>query len=271
MKKVLGLGICLMILLSSEAQNKPPNDTIWKKNGDVLVGKVIEVEAADLKFTYVNESLQYTLSKAELSKVKYASGRLESFGGTAITGAAVPEEDRRNKVAILPFGFIKDGEATSEDVGIGVQNECYALFTKHQGIYKFEPARKIDVLLNKAGITRATIMNYTMDELCKILGVEYIVAGTINMNKTTQTNSNNSSYNNKDEGNKRKDDKSKSTGSSYSYSTSTQNYQTSLDFKIYNDKGETVYNQNRKAFWSSGDAYKNALEYVVKRSPLYTK
>jgi alpha-amylase/alpha-mannosidase (GH57 family) len=44
-----------------------------------------------------------------------------------------------------------------------------------------------------------------------------------------------------------------------------------MDLKIYNEKAQIVYNQNRKAFWNTEDAYKNTLEYLIKRSPLYTK
>ncbi|MBV8256123.1 MAG: hypothetical protein JO154_26245 [Chitinophaga sp.] len=174
---------------------------------------------------------------------------------------ATTVEDRRNKVAILPFTFLKDGEPASEEASMEIQNECFALFTKRPGIYSFLPTRRTDVLLHKAGITKATLINYTMDELCKVLGVQYIVDGAVSLVKTSSTSYGNSNYNNKGDDNKQ----------SSSYATHTQNYQTTVDFKIYNDQGETIYNQNRKAFWNMADSYKDALEYVVKRSPLYTK
>ncbi|HWV69164.1 hypothetical protein [Chitinophaga sp.] len=92
----------------------------------------------------------------------------------------------------------------------------------------------------------------------------------ITQNRTTQTSYGNTSYSGKTEQKDNSDDK-KSSGSASSSSTSVQNYQTTMDMKIYNDKSDIIYNQNRKAFWNTGDAYKNTMEYLVKRCPLYSK
>lgn len=105
-----------------------------------------------------------------------------------------------------------------------------------------------------------------MSEICQILGVEYVIDGLATQNQTTQTNYGSGTYTSKG-----KADDKKKTGYESTYSTSVQNYQTVMDMKIYNDKSEIIYNQNRKAFWQIADAYKSTLEYLIKRSPLYTK
>jgi hypothetical protein len=107
-----------------------------------------------------------------------------------------------------------------------------------------------------------------MEDLCNILGVEYVISGVVNQNKTTQTVTSNTygQVKTKDD-----DDKKDKKYNSSTYGTAQQNYQTSLELGIYNDKGVTVYSQQRNSFWNTQDAYKNTLEYLLKRTPLYTK
>lgn len=273
MRHMLSILTTLLLSLSVLAQNK--TDIILKTNGEEMKGKVVEILDNDIKFTYEGETLVYSVKKSEIQKITFSSGRVQTFNAATTTSAPAQADsqpaatgDSRNKVAILPFTFTKDGQAAPEEVSMQVQNECYALLSRHSGVYTVLEPRRTDVLLNKANITRANIMNYTMDEIAKILGVEYIVDGMVTQNRTTQTSYGSSSYQNK---NDKKDDDKKSSGSSSNYATTQQNYQSTLDLKIYNDKGATIYSQNRKAFWNTEDAYKSALEYLIKRCPLYSK
>lgn len=274
---------CLLIItagVSAKSQSEKKQDVVVKLNGDQLTGKVLEIGDSSIRFTYTGEELVYTIRKSEIARITFASGRAETFNhphdpsaATTATGTSpatqAASEDRRNKVAILPFAFTKDGQQVAPAVSEEVQNECYALLSKHSGVYTVVGPRAINVKLNKAGITKENIQNYTMEELCHILGVEYVVDGMITQNRTSQSNYANSTYSDKSKENNDKDKKSSGYGSTYS--TSVQNYETTMDLKIYNDKSEIVYNQNRKAFWKTEDAYKNTMEYLVKRCPLYTK
>ncbi|SHL72480.1 hypothetical protein SAMN05444266_104535 [Chitinophaga jiangningensis] len=258
-------------------------DMVVKANGDVLNGKVTEINDDAIKFIHAGETLVYTIKKSDILKITYASGRVESFSAPAAAPAATPAatsapgnapapmlvtdpSERRNKVAILPFGFIKDGQPQAQEVSDEIQNEAYALLSKHSGVYNILSPRGTNVKLAQAGITRDKMLNYTMADLCQILGVEFVVDGLVTQNRTSQTSTGTTTYNNK--GN---DDDKKRSGVATSTATSQQNYQTRLDLKIYNDKSDIIYNQNRQAFWNTEDAYKNVLEYLVKRSPLYTK
>lgn len=189
---------------------------------------------------------------------------------TPLNGAGASAAERRNKVAVLPFSFVKDGQNAAQEVSDEIQNELYALLSKHSGVYTVVSPRATNVLLTKAGITKANMLNYTMSDICQVLGVEFIIDGMITQNRTTQTSYGNTTYSDKTRQKENSDDK-KSSGTASTSSTSTQNYQTTMDMKIYNDKSEIVYNQNRKAFWNTADAYKNTMEYLVKRCPLYTK
>ena len=280
MRPLLCSLLVLACIFTSFGQSNSKNDIVIKVNGDALTGSVKEINDSSIRFVYAGESLVYIIKKTEIEKITFASGRVETFQKTAASsqatvttsgsGQAAEAEDRRNKVAILPFTFVKDGQPASPELSIEVQNECHALLSKHPGVYTIVSPRAINVKMSKAGITPDNILNYSMSELCNLLGVEYIINGMITQNRTTQTTTSNSTYSNKSKENEGSGDK-KDKGYGSSYTTNTQNYETVVDMKIYNDKSEIVYNQNRKAFWNTADAYKNTMEYLIKRSPIYTK
>lgn len=279
-KTILILFLTVTSYFTSFSQTEKKQDVILKLNGDELKGDVLEITDSAIRFTYTGEKLVYTIKKTEIQKITFASGRVENFNAPAAavqsnTAGAAPEapasaEERRNKVAILPFSFVKDGQNAAQEVSDEIQNELFDLMSKHAGVYTIMSPRATNVKLTKAGISRANMLNYTMAEIAGILGVEFIVDGMITQNRTTQTSYGNATYN--DNTKKKEDsDNKKSSGYSSSSSTSVQNYETRMDMKIYNDKSDIIYNQNRKAFWTTADAYKNTMEYLVKRCPLYTK
>lgn len=275
MKRLSVIIVLLFATLVSFAQFGK-NDVILKLNGDELTGRVVKINDADLDFTYAGETLIYNIKKSEILKITYGSGRIEVFNKPARQPAGAAQEhggpgleDHHNKVAILPFGFIRDGQPADESISDEVQNECFSFMNKHAGVFTIINPRTTNAQLIKAGINRSNIKGYTMDDICNLLGVEYVVDGLVTLNKTTQTTyqSNSGKTTSKDG----KDDEKDRKYNSSSYGTTTQNYQTNLNLSIYNDKGTSVYSQDRTAFWNTQDAYKNTLEYLLKRSPLYTK
>ncbi|MDF2191481.1 hypothetical protein [Paraflavitalea sp. CAU 1676] len=283
MKKLLFMVCCLFTMLAATAQQPAKNDVILKLNGDELNGKVLKINDNDIEFSYTGETLVYNIKKADIMKITYASGRIEVYNKPALpseaksqpAGASASKDgpgfaDHHNKIAVLPFTFVRDGAAADDAIAEQVQNETFSFMSKHSGVFEVLNPRTTNALLIKAGVTKESIKGYTMDDICNILGVEYVVEGIVNMNKTNQTSYQSSSgtTTKKDDP---KDDKSKKTYSDYSSGTTTQNFQTKLSLNMYNDKGATVYAQDRTSFWNTQDAYKSTLEYLLKRSPLYTK
>lgn len=281
MKRIACLVLIIFLHYAASAQTQQKHDVVVKANGDELTGEVLEIGDSTIRFTYAGEKLVYTIKKTDINKITFTSGRVEHFAKSnppapnlspAPAVQTVPDAERRNKVAILPFTFLKDGQTTAQEVSEAVQNECYAFLSKHSGMYTVDNPRNTNVKLNQAGITRATIMNYTMADICKALGVEYVIDGMVSQNSTTQSTYSNASYSAKV-----KDDNSKSTNkttasaSGSSYSSTSQNYESTTDMKIYNDKNDVIFSQNRKSFWSDGDAYKSTIEYLLKRCLLYSK
>lgn len=284
MKKLLLtflLGIWSTLLL---AQADPKTDVILKLNGEELSGKVMEITDDEIKFTYKGESLLYKIKKTDILKITYASGRIEMYSKPPLPSEATSATtkasggpglaDHHNKVAILPYAFLKDGENASDDISFKVQSETFAFLSRHAGIMSIVDPRTSNALLIKAGINRETIKGYTMEDLCNVLGVEYVIDGIVAINKGNQTNitsgNANTTYSSSNN-NKNNQYKSKERSSGSVISTSTQNFETSLTLSIYNDKGTSVYSQERRSFWNTQDAYKATLEYLLKRCPLYSK
>src|ERR1700759_3050762 len=127
MKRLLHILIILILSLKLHAQSSGKNDVITKINGDELTGKVIEINENEIKFSYPGETLIYTFKKADIRKISYASGRTETFNQSASSEAKADPAatgksatagsdagDHSNRVAILPFSYIADGQSAPD-------------------------------------------------------------------------------------------------------------------------------------------------------------
>lgn len=285
MKRLTIFLVSVLFALNIAAQKDEKHDVILKINGEELSGKITEISDTEVKFVYTGETLVYAIKKSDILKITYASGRVEIINKPALpsegTNVAPPDPkaaaslnvnpvDHHNKVAIMPFSFISDNQSAAEEMKYKVQTECYTYMSKHAGELTIIDPRTTNALLIKAGITRETVMGFTMEEICNVIGAEYIIDGTITVNRGTQTSTQSGNYKTTD-GYNDKSGKydSKSTGSSTS--SSIQSYQTSIAMTIYTDKNTTIFNEDHKSFWTSADAYKTTLQYLIKKSPLYRK
>lgn len=265
---------------SSSREEKP--DVILKINGDEATGKVTEVGEADIKFTHQGETLLYSIKKADILKITFGSGRIEFFNKPPLSSEKKQEQDagdreaadqqapggleeHHNKVAILPFQFIKDNQDAGTEMGYKVQDDVYAYLKKHSSGLTIVDPRTTNALLIKKGITQETIRGATMDEICNILGVEYVVDGGITQNRGAQSTTNTAAARAKND-----NDKTRVTGTSYS--SSRQYYSTHVSINIYTDKNDNIYSQTRRGLINTTDgSYDSPLEYLLKRCPLYRK
>jgi hypothetical protein len=286
MKKQLLLVLAILFQLAAFSQQTDKKDVIIKTNGDELSGSVKAIDDSTIQFVYAGEQLVYKLKKSEILKITFASGRVEKFNvagappaagaSTAVASQPVAsKEERRNKIAILPFGYISEVDpSTATEMGMRIQEECRDFLVKNAGLYTLVENRLIDSKLAKAGITRANILTYSVDDLCEMLGAEFIIDGLVNITKTAQTTYGSQSVSGevKDKDKDKTDGDKKVSGYSSNYSTTTQNFSTQVTLKAYNDKGETVFSENRKPFFGGvKDSYKSAMEYLLKRTPFYQK
>jgi len=281
MKKQLLFIIGVMFMVNAYAQTKTTanQDIVLKSNGEEMKGKVTQVSDAEIHFIYSGETAEYIIKKSDVLKITHSSGRVETFNQSAQTAetrkndpvsmTATPA-DHHNKIAILPFAFLLDRQAGAQEVGIKAQEDTYSFLSKHAAGYTLLDIRTTNAALIKAGVTRDKMIGFTMKEICDILGVEYIIDGTVTQNKGYATSS---TYGNTNTDIKRKsDDKVKVNTSDYSNSNSVQRYDVSVSLGIYMDNNASIYNQTHKAFFTSTDgSYSGPLEYLLKRCPLYRK
>lgn len=282
MKKIFSFIIAVLFCINVQAQTKKSvkEDILLKTSGEEMKGRLTQVTDEDVHFIYSGETAEYVIKKSDISKITHASGRIETFAPSAalnnerksdqVAMSATPA-DHHNKIAILPFAFLMDRQAGAPEIGLKAQEDTYAFLSQHSAGYTILDTRTTNALLIKAGVTREKMMGFTMKEICDILGVEYVIDGTVTQNKGYQTSS--SSGNSNTTVKRDGDDKVKgvnSYGSTNSYSA--QRYDVSVSLNIYMDNNASIYNQTHKAFFSNTDgSYSSPLEYLLKRCPLYRK
>ena len=263
------------------------DDIILKSDGDEIYGKVVKINEDDLQFVYKNESVEYTISKLEIIKITFSSGRIEFFNKELITSnffdknaldSNLKLENHHNRVAVLPFGYIKDQEETNIVMTKKIQKEMFAIFKKNTEILKFQNPEMTNTLLLNAGLKNNNIEGYTMGEICNVLDVEYVIQGLVSIEKPAMTNFSNEGY----LVNKAFVDNrghivgdisidNKETSNDNAPKAATQNYSTNISINVFNNKGDNVFSKDHASFWQTQDAYKITLTYLAKQIPLFKR
>ena len=273
MKKTLIVLIFAMCAITIKAQEEKNYDVVLKMNGEEHIGNVTKITDDAIKFVHKGESLAYTFKKADVMKITFASGRIEIINEAPDVkeGENKPGglEDHHNKIAVLPFAYIIDKQSAGDEMSYKVQNECYSFLHAHVGELSMQDPITTNALLLKSGVNFETIRSFTMDEICHILGVEFIVTGTITQNSTYTSNYSGSSS--KGKSSSKNAVTNIFSGSTSSYSSSVQNYQTSITMNIYSDNNANIFSKDHTSFWSDNEAYKITLQYLLKRTPIYKK
>lgn len=274
MKLFFSIMMSLFLYTGAICQNRPDvkEDVIVKSNGDELRGKITKINDESLQFVYSGESLEYTVKKNDIVRIVHSSGRVETFASSVPQNQPrTSSSDHRNKIAILPFGFLMDQQAGSQEIGYKAQDDTYNFLVKHSAGYTVQDTRTTNSLLLKNDITRDKLRGYSMKEICDILGVEYLVDGTITQTKgamTTMSSGYSSTDVKRDNAEKVKNVNNYGTNNGYT----EQRYDMSVSLSIYTDADANIFSQSHKALLTTTDGSYNApLEYLLKRSPLYRK
>jgi hypothetical protein len=244
-------------------------DTVTMIDGKELRGKVVKYNPNDLQFIHQNETLEYTLNKKDISKITFSSGRIEYLNDmNASTKSSQAVGDYHNKVAILPFGYVRDQEKSNETMTKKIQQETYTIFNSKKLNLKFQDPTETNALLYKAGINETNLQGFTMGEICHILNVEYVISGLVSIEKTSTYTSNYGNSQTKVSTNNNSG-KINSTGSSSS--TTYQNYNSNITMNIFSINGDNLFTQSHNSFWGYENSYKTTLDYLAKRTPLYKR
>jgi hypothetical protein len=244
-------------------------DKIVMLDGEERIGNVIGISDDEVKFKYKSENLEYSIKSTQINKIQFASGRIQVINNTSNSkndgnSANGEMQDHHNKVAVLPFSYIGQGGTRDEKMGKKVQSECYNLLLKNASQFQIQDPITTNANMIKHGIREDNIEGFTPGELANILGCEYIVIGTVTLKTEGTYSGGGTYYSQKTSGNK-------TTGYSAGGSSSKTDYGTDVDLKIYSDQGHNIFSKSHTSVWSSEDAYKVTLQYLIKRCPLYRK
>ncbi|WP_281321768.1 hypothetical protein [Flavobacterium aestivum] len=286
MKKTINsiiLVFSLILLLSpSTSWSQTKEDTVIMKNGEKKTGKVISVNSTTMKFSYSQETAEYEINKSEVSKIVFASGRTETFDNQQqpITtpantetndknGTTLSTEQRKNKIAILPFEIeTNDQGLSTASMSKQIQETCITALRSQSPFQTIQDPMLTNTILAKKNLTANDLSMYTPKEWAELLGTEYVIIGSYSIqNKGTSTfGSNTASYNSKTN-----DNKTKGTAYGATNSYTTINYDTHVNISIYNDNGEQIFSDSRSPALGGIDSYKSALKTIMKRSPFGKK
>jgi TolB-like protein len=272
------------MMTQSLAQSK--TDAVIMLDGERKEGKVIGIGVNSVKFKYTGEELEYELQKKDIRTIQFATGRVEVINETpqrAASQASPPSRsasnpaDRKNKIAVLPFQFITNEPGIQSDqMSKQLQANSAGSLRKNTSNIIVQDPLTTNRLLAKNNIDMSDPAAVDPQELALVLGVEYVVFGSVEViNKgTISTGSGSTVYKDKEKQNRdknSKDTKASGTATTSNNTITSANYDTKVFLNIYTDQGSNYYSKSRNAIGNQMDSYSNTLDYLIKRTPFGTK
>lgn len=251
----------------------PKVDKVYFINGPVKEGKVVNIGNEQIQFVHQGETLRYEFKKTEIERIEFASGRTEVLNEKKKDVMSTPLVVKRNRVAVLPISYIADAsDSKMEEMRFRLQEIVTNFMSQSAAELKFQDPVHINAQLLKSGINEDNIRQYTAKELADILQVEYIIMGNVMQeigDLVTVSNSYNTSRHSREY--KKDEYKSRQRNNSSRVTSTSQQVETAVSVSIYNEAGERIYAKSRNSILSDQDAYKPALHYLLKRTPLYNR
>ena len=252
-------------------------DQLFLVSGEQQSVVVKKVDPETITYSFVGEELENVISKEEVAKIVFKSGREQIFSDTPTTTTAnvSRNEDyeyppmKENTGAVLPFAFIFEGESSPEE-GIQAQEYYYSELMRkpERNTIDYQDPETTRRRLRDAGIAEASDLSaYDMTKLAQILGVGVLATGKIivKYDKTISSSSESTTV---------KVDDKKKKGKVYTseYSTSRDEFNTRVNFKLYDKDGNKLMEESRVPFLgSTRGSYVTTLSYLMKRTPFYQK
>jgi hypothetical protein len=131
-------------------------------------------------------------------------------------------------------------------------------------------------LLAKGNIDLNNAADVDPEALALVLGVEYVVFGSVNVLNEGSLSAGGAATTYKDKEKQNRDKNNRDTKASGvavtgTSAVTTTKYDTKVELNIYTDQGSPYYSKSRNAFGSGADSYSGTLDYLIKRTPFGTK
>lgn len=287
MKIFLYLSACLLSF-ACMAQPAAKVDKVYLSDGRVLEVKVTKVTANIIEYTYPGETVANEEKVNNIRTIVYGSGRVQQFntatgdvapGSPNANVSTAPQENAimdvrpitPNEMAILPVVFIDKLNGTlSEENSKLAQAQIYDFFQdnmSHITPIQVQDTRNTNNYLRKAGMMNmAALDEIAIEDLQKALGVEYLIISKVSYTVNIKQNNNQTTVARTQD---RSNGKSGVVSSSSSSSEDvTYTYNVILD--IYKGS-QKIYSETREPFLTMEESWKDAYQYMLKRTPIYRR
>lgn len=171
-----------------------------------------------------------------------------------------------NRVAILPMTYMNDGnQFRSDEMRYRLQNIAYLYLKGESMELRFQDPAQTNAILIRKGVNENNFRQFTPAELAEMLHVQYVLIGTVSQESIGTSTHDHS----------RRVDREYRRGR-YERETSwhghtREQFNTYIDLSVYNNEGDQIFSRSRRSILSTPDAYRNGLEYLLKRTPLYKR
>jgi hypothetical protein len=274
MKKIiksLVIVLCFLMTITASSQSViVKTDKITFLDGTTKEGKVLAFNNSKLRFVYYGETLNYEFEKKEIEKIEYASGRIEVFTQKEVLTLSPDKVISKNRVAVIPMQYTGYGnEGMKDDMGFYLQEIAGSYLAKSTVELKIMDAAEVNAVLLKNGVIDSNIRRYTPKELAAMLHVEYVIIGSVLQDNGTVVT--NAIINKTKKGDWWNGGEYKRKENAHQQTVTNQLVETHVTLSIYNEAGEKIYTKSRQSLLSERDAYKNTIQYLLKRTTLYKK
>lgn len=156
------------------------------------------------------------------------------------------------------------------------QNQAANSVRQEYGSLTLQDPLTTNALLGKANVTPDNMDSFTPAELAELLGVEFIIFGSVkvtNQGASTFSSGNTTYTENSAKKNASGSSSNKNKGNVFSSTSSstTINYDTMVDLRMFNDRGDNLYSNSRHSIGTGTDAYKGSVDYMIRRTPFGSK
>ncbi len=246
-------------------------DKIIKKDYQIIEATVTKIADKYVEYKLPNENLIYNLDVSKIARIEFANGKTESFlnSNSASKQTMNPENPdyqgefeelaiKTNTVAILPVPFENQGShSNSESMAKFAQNDVYSNLLELPNARNLEvqDLRTTNSLLRKANISYKNVDEVPINDLHRILGVDNIIAIKVNYTITQSQSTVILGAEDVDD-----------------FTVISTDDDRLYDFQVYFDvykNSQKIYSKSRKPFFSLKDSWIDAVNFLLKRSPLY--
>lgn len=165
------------------------------------------------------------------------------------------------RAAVLPLYFIGDAPA---EMRYRLQDMAHRFLSSNAAELKFQDPGYTNALLAKKGVSLDDLRGYMPAELAALLEVDYVITGRVTVDHVASSTQ---EHRYREE----RYHHGREVRHTHGQTRTTEQFSTWIDLSIYNSSGETIFSKSRKSILYDADAYKNGLQYLLKRSPLYNR